>query len=145
MRHLKGHSEPILKPLVDEIMQDKMDDIGMKIAAMNSWINVKTQRDAEVEQYLQEVHRRRPEEAPIVETAFTQVAHELLELRAAAGGAARPTGLGASTSASTGTTASSSQSSSQNIMAEHLAMKEQLGGVQATLVQLSAALQGKCH
>ncbi len=95
----------------------------MKITAMTAWINVRTQRDTQVEGYLQEIHRSRPEDAKVVEKTFMQFAHELLELRAAAGGTARPT-----TTTTTGTTASTTTgttaSSSQDLLNEHLAMKQ---------------------
>ncbi len=129
-------------------MQDKLNDLDMKIASMNVWIEGKTKRDAEVEQYLQEVHRRRPEEAQIVESAFTQVAYELLELRAAAGGAARPAGVGASASSGVGGTGAAMAATGAPLginYAEFQEVKGQLGGVQAAVAQISTAMQGKCH
>ncbi len=130
-QHLIGHEQPVLAPLVDGIMKEKIEAADTKIRIINAWIAAKTDRDAKVEQYLNQLNVERPQEGKAVENAFMGMAQELIEIRAS-------TARGHAT-ASTPVTGHVDDSILNDI-------NGRIANVQAQVVHIrDQVLQGKCH
>ena len=130
--HLRGHSAPILEPLVHEFTKAKVNEIEEKLGEMSQWVHEKQQRDVQVEQYLNNLHGARPEEGRTVTQAFMNVAQELIEIRAAAtSGDARGASPAGATPPGIGDTG---------------IVKQQMADMQAQIVQIRHnILQDRCH
>ena len=133
-KHLLGHDAPILQPLVEGIMRDKVTEVDGKLKILNAWVAARTHRDGKVEAYLHELHTARPEEGKAVGTAFMAVAQELLEIRAVAGAAAWQSGDAPGAGGGGG---GGGGAAPDNAAFEELS--KQVAFIQGTL------LQGKCH
>ncbi len=135
-KHLIGHDTPVLQPLIEETMRDKITEVDGKLKILNAWVAARTHRDNKVEAYLQELHTARPEEGKVVGTAFMAVAQELLEIRAVAGAAARQPGNAPGAGGGGGGGGGGGAAPDSAAFDE---LSKQVAFIQGTL------LQGKCH
>ena len=143
---------PVLQPLVADIMKEKIADIDNKFMKLHDFMNERHEKEAQVQVYLDNLKEQRPEEGKVVKDAFSNVAVEIPELRAslllqaqASGTNKGPSSDGAqgasSVAAHTSHDARASKSSS-----EAPETTEKLEAVRKELVRLnSVVLQNKCH
>ncbi len=147
-RHLLGHKEPVLEPLVHEIMGTKFEAIEAQLNKLGEWVNGRQERDDRVEGYLQNLHKERPEEGKVVKDTFLQFAQEIVYLRATAdaSGVRGGMGLPAEEAAAETPVMSSSAPSPPPDMPASGNVQWQLNNLTAQIQYIKTnILQDKCH
>ena len=74
---LRGRETPVLKPLLDLLMKDRLEGINFKFKALDD--SMKEARD-----YIQRVENEKPADGESIKAAFGLVANELTEIKSAA-------------------------------------------------------------
>ena len=89
--HLVGKSEPIFGALFEDFYHIKGLDLNVKIEELQRWVRERIHRDAQVEGYLGNLERDRPDEGATIKMAFQSIVEELMVLRSKTASAAQPT------------------------------------------------------
>ena len=89
---LVGHDEPIFAALFEEVYVPKANIVKEKIDEIQAWIRERTNRDAQVENYISMLERDRPDEGVQIKLAFQSIIEEIRVLRVNAAAATQSAG-----------------------------------------------------
>ena len=143
--HLIGKDpdkKPVLRPLIDLYMKDKLEGIEQKFIILNSFMQERVKRDGAVNEYLERIEREKPEDGNFIKAAFMGVATELIEIRAAT--------MEANVSAvhngtPPGLQGQSKPDHSTVDQQEFSKLRDGFGKLQVDMAAMAQQIQGKCH
>ena len=82
-KHLVGHDAPVLKPLVEAMVEGQFALLSANVDKINGWIRERVTHDQKIDAYLEDLYAVRPHEGDQVQRAFQSIAEELKHLRSA--------------------------------------------------------------
>ena len=124
---LRGRETPVLKPLLDLLMKDRLEDINFKFKALDDFMK-------EVRDYIQRVENEKPADGESIKAAFGLVANELTEIKSAA---FRGASSGSAPASSAGQAAPPPASETDKL-------RNDLADIHAQVSKM-AAERGNCH
>ena len=124
---LRGRETPVLKPLLDLLMKDRLEAINFKFKALDD--SMKEARD-----YIQRVENEKPADGESIKAAFGLVANELTEIKSAA---FRGASSGSAPASSAGQAAPPPASETDKL-------RNDLADIHAQVSKM-AAERGNCH
>ena len=80
---LRGREAPVLKPMLDSYMRDKLETISAKFGTLDAFMQERLKVDEILLGHIQRIDQEKPEDGKTIKTAFEAMAAELAELKAA--------------------------------------------------------------